>query len=243
MYPLHSLALFLLLYVQIYAQRSQSFLPFSFVSYIIRLSCLLQCSQQLLLRSLENKRRLFSHTNIMAQNHTWRFGRQRWWGESAWVGGGEPRPTSSEKASYQAAFERLHEGGFPSARVSKQLQFDPGLWILCVPQLLDKNPPVRILKFNTKEKSECVAGNFCPPTNSTWGLDTLSCQTAEVWFIMQAISYWAGRQESLMLTLKSCLDISLKSHVFRLKSVDRIILTSNGEGRGVKTSLFQCPFS
>lgn len=137
----------------------------------------MQCSQLLLLRSLENKRKLFLCTNIMAQNYTWRFGRQRRWGESAWVCGGEPGPTSSEKASYQAALEGLHKGGFPRAGVSKQLQFDPGLWILCVPQLLDKNPPVSILKFNIKKKSECVAGNFWLPTNSTWGLETLSCQS------------------------------------------------------------------
>lgn len=196
--------------------------PFSlFLLFLTWLGCPVfqQCSQHLLLRSLENKRKLFSHTGIMAQNHTWRFGRQRWWGESAWVCGGEPRPTSSEKASYQAAFEGLHQSGFPSARISKQLQFDPGLWILCVPQLLDKNSPVGILKFNTKKKSECVSGYFCLPTNSAWGLDTLSCHTAVHLLIIQAVSYWTGRQESLMLTLKSRLDVSWKSHDFRLKTV------------------------
>lgn len=87
--------------------------------------------------------------------HTWRFGRQRRWGKSGWVCWGKSRPTSSEKASYQATLERLHKGCLPSTRVSEQLQFDPRLWILRVPQLLDEKPPVGILKFKAKKKLSC----------------------------------------------------------------------------------------
>lgn len=211
---------------------------------MLRLPRLLQCSQQLFLRSLEIKSKLFSHMNIMAQNHTWRFGRQRGWGESAWVCGGEPRPTSSEKASYQATLEGLHKGGFPSARVSKQLQFDPGLWILCVPQLLDKKPPVRILKFNIKKKSQHVAGNFCLPTPSTWGLDTLPCQTGAHHASHQLLDRQTGWLHACSQEPPWCfMKILCLQAQHQWRNQNGILLTSSGEGKGVKTSLSQYPFS
>lgn len=106
---------------------------------------------------LQMKRRMIYCSNVQCQSHTWRFGRQWRWGEFGCVCGRYLRPTSSEKASYQATLKRLHKGRFSRSRVSKQLQFDPGLRVLSVSQLLDKKHPVRILKFNIKKKSECVA--------------------------------------------------------------------------------------
>lgn len=59
--------------------------------------------------------------------------------------------------------------------------------------------------------------------NSAWGLDTLSCQTAvHLAHHASPISYCTCRQESLMLTLKSHLDVSWKLHVLRLKSVNEL---------------------
>lgn len=70
-------------------------------------------------------------------------GRRR---EPGGVGGGEPGPAPSEEAPEQPALERLHQRGFPRARVAEQLQFDSGLQVLGGSQLLDEEASVRVLR-------------------------------------------------------------------------------------------------
>lgn len=81
----------------------------------------------------------------MGCTHTCRLGGQgRGW-EPGRVGGGEPRPASSEEAPQQPTLERFHQSGLPRPRVAEQLQLDSWLQVLCGSQLLDEESSVCVL--------------------------------------------------------------------------------------------------
>lgn len=69
-------------------------------------------------------------------------------------------PLPPEEATQDATFQRLQQGALPGSRVSKQLQFDPGLDGLSGPQLLDVAQLVVVLTQKNKTKKHPHRGRI-----------------------------------------------------------------------------------